>query len=109
MTFQTHIKNLFKSLSVNSVLSAVIMIAHCIQEYKSEMYILEKFEDLKVINKCCAVCLSEREIILIQYNYKSHEHMLRIHDTVSSESDKILFLRFCCIASINKLIITRLK
>ncbi len=85
------------------------MIAHCIQEYELRMHILKKFEDFKVMSKCCAVCLSERETILIQYNYKSYECVLRIHDTVSLKSDKILFLRFCCIVSINKLTITRSK
>jgi len=38
MTFQSHTMTMFDSLSVNSVLFAVIMIAHCIQEFEIKKY-----------------------------------------------------------------------
>ena len=62
------------------------------------MYILKKFEDFKVMNKCCAVYLSEKETILIQYNYKSHKCILRTHNMISLKSDKIITI-YCNLAN----------
>ncbi len=44
---------MFDSLSVNSVLFAVIMIAHCIQKFETEEYEWENFDGLKVLSKFC--------------------------------------------------------
>jgi len=38
MTFQPHTMTMFNSLPVNSVLFAVIMIAHCIQKFETKGY-----------------------------------------------------------------------
>jgi len=44
---------MFNSLSVNSVLFAVIMIAHCIWEFETEEYEQKNFDDLRVLSKFC--------------------------------------------------------
>ncbi len=44
---------MFDSLSVNSVLFAVIMIAHCIQKFETERYEWENFDGLRVLSKFC--------------------------------------------------------
>ena len=49
--FHKYIKGLFALLQPHSVIFAVIMIAHCIQKWKTEKFKLDKFEDLKVIDK----------------------------------------------------------
>jgi len=51
MTFQQHAKVMFNSLPVNSVLFAVIMIAHCISEYETERYKQKNFNGLRVQSK----------------------------------------------------------
>ncbi len=52
---------MFNSLSVNSVLFAVIMIAHCIQKFKTERYEQENFDGLRVLNKFCVDDESKEE------------------------------------------------
>ncbi len=42
---------MFDSLSVNSVLFVMIMIAHCILKYKTEKYKQENFDGLRVQSK----------------------------------------------------------
>ena len=51
MTFQQHIKMMFDPLPVNSVLFAVIMIAHCILKYETRGYKQENFDGLRVQSK----------------------------------------------------------
>jgi len=51
MTFQQHIKMMFNSLPVNSVLFVMIMIAHCISEYETERYKQKNFDNLRVQSK----------------------------------------------------------
>ncbi len=53
ITFQSHTMMMFNSLSVNSVLFTVIMIAHCIQKFKTEKYEWENFDGLRVLSKFC--------------------------------------------------------
>ena len=50
LTFETHTAALFDSLLANPVLFVVTMIAHCIQEYETEEYIKEQFDDLRVLS-----------------------------------------------------------
>ena len=52
IAFHIYTKNLFDSLSANSVLLTVIMMMHCIQKYELRKHKMKKFEDLKVMNKC---------------------------------------------------------
>jgi len=42
---------MFDSLPVNSVLFAVIMVAHCISKYETERYKQENFDGLRVQSK----------------------------------------------------------
>jgi len=51
IAYQEYTKIFFDSLSTNVVLIAVTMITHCIREYESEEYRLDKFEKLNVKNK----------------------------------------------------------
>jgi len=51
ITFQQHTKMMFNSLPVNSVLFAVIMVAHCISEYEMRRYKQENFDGLRVQSK----------------------------------------------------------
>jgi len=51
MTFQQHTKVMFNPLPVNSVLFAVIMVAHCISKYEIRGYKQENFDGLKVQSK----------------------------------------------------------
>ncbi len=44
---------MFNSLSVNSVLFAMIMIAYCIQKYKTKKFEEENFDNLKVLSTFC--------------------------------------------------------
>ena len=53
ITFQLQIKTIFNSLSVNLVLFAVIMVAHCIQKYEMKKYEQKNFDDFRVLNKFC--------------------------------------------------------
>ena len=52
IAFHIYTKDLFDSLSANSVLLTVIMMVHCIQKYELGKHKMKKFEDLKVMNKC---------------------------------------------------------
>jgi len=61
MTFQPHTMMMFNSLSVNSVLFAVIIIAHCIQEFETEGYEQENFDGLRVLSKFCVDDESKEE------------------------------------------------
>ena len=51
MTFQQHIKVMFDSLPVNSVLFVMIMVVHCILKYETEVYKQENFDGLRVQSK----------------------------------------------------------
>jgi hypothetical protein len=51
ITYQEYMKIFFDSLSTNVILIAMTMIVHCIQEYESEKYRLNKFERLNMKNK----------------------------------------------------------
>ncbi len=44
---------MFDSLPVSSILFAVIIIAHCIQEFETERYEWENFDGLRVRSKFC--------------------------------------------------------
>jgi len=52
---------MFNSLPVNSVLFAVIMIAHCIQKFKIREYKQENFDGLRVLSKFCVDDKSKEE------------------------------------------------
>ena len=55
ITFKLYIQKIFNSLSVNSVLFAVIMIAHCIQEYKMRKFKRKNFDDFKMLSTFCYI------------------------------------------------------
>ena len=61
MTFQSHTMTMFNSLSVNSVLFAVIMVAHCIQKFETERYEQKNFDGLRVLSKSCVDDESKEE------------------------------------------------
>ncbi len=61
MTFQSHTMTMFNSLPVNSVLFAMIMIAHCIQKFKIREYKQENFDGLRVLSKFCVDDKSKEE------------------------------------------------
>ncbi len=61
MTFQPHTMMMFDSLPVNSVLFAVIMIAHCIQKFETRGYEWENFDGLRVLSKFCVDDESKEE------------------------------------------------
>ena len=59
IVFYKYIKNLFTLFQSHLVIFAVIMIAHCIQKWKTEKFKLDKFEDFKVIDKFNVWILAE--------------------------------------------------